>query len=112
MNEYEIIEATYAIRQAGATDVSSFFTVLSAYLVVAYLVGDKLSKFQLWSITGLYTLYLYFPIAATHIAVADLAQLDAVPPGAEYLRFVLVLMWLVSIVFMIQKRRESRLIMA
>ncbi len=108
MNEYEIIEATYAIRQTGATDVSSFFTVLSAYLVVAYLVGDKLSKFQVWSISGLYTVYLYFPIAAAQIAVSDLALLDALPPGAQYLRFVLVLMWLVSIVFMIQKRREPQ----
>ena len=108
MNEYEVIEATYAIRQAGAADVTSFFTVLSAYLVVAYLVGDKLSKFQLWTISGLYTLYLYFPIAATQIAVVDLAQLGALPPGAQYLTYVLVLMWLVSVVFMIQKRRESR----
>ena len=108
MNEYEVIEATYAIRQAGAADVTSFFTVLSAYLVVAYLVGDKLSKFQLWTISGLYTLYLYYPIAATQIDVVDLAQLDALPLGAQYLTFVLVLMWLVSVVFMIQKRRESR----
>ena len=108
MNEYEMIEATYAIRQAGAADVTSFFTVLSAYLIVAYLVGDKLSRFQLWAISGLYTLYLYFPIVAAQFAVSDLALLGAAPPGAEFLTAVLVLMWLVSIVFMIQKRRESR----
>ena len=108
MGEHEALQTIYAIRTAGATDVLGFFTVLSAYLVVAYLVGDKLSPFQLWTISGLYTIYMYFPVVATQYTLADLARLNAAPPGAEYLSAVLVLMWLVSIVFMVQKRRENR----
>jgi hypothetical protein len=107
MSEFETLQAVYAIRTAGAADVINFFTVLSAYLVVAYLVGDKLSSFQLWTISGLYSVYQYFPIAALQIAVGDLARFDAAPPGANLLAVLLTAMWFVSIVFMIQKRRGS-----
>ncbi len=102
-----MIEAVYAIRQAGAADATAFFTTLSAYLAVSYLVGDKLSRFQLWTISILYTVYLYFPIVATQTAVNDLARFGAAPPGSEFLWAVLIVMWLVSIVFMVQKRRDS-----
>jgi hypothetical protein len=53
-------------------------------------------------------MYLYFPASAVQVAVADLTTLDAAPLGAGFVTIVLALMWLVSIVFMIQKRYESR----
>ena len=108
MNDYELLQAVYAIRAAGGGDGASFFTLLSAYMVVAYLVGDKLSTFQLWTISALYMAYMYFVVAAMHLAASDLVRLDAAPLGAELLTPVLGLMWLVSIVFMMQTRRESR----
>ena len=54
MTELEMIEAVYTIRQAGAADISNFVTIVSAYLVVAYLAGDKLLSFQLWAISVVY----------------------------------------------------------
>lgn len=108
MNEYEMLQTVYAIRATGGADALNFFSVLSAYLAVAYLVGDKLSSFQLWGISDLYSLYLYFPAVAVQFAVVDLMKLNAAPPGASFIAIVFASMWVVSIVFMLQKRRESR----
>ena len=40
-------------------------SVLFAYVATAYLVGDKLSKFQVVAISCLYSIYFTFPVLAT-----------------------------------------------
>jgi len=40
-------------------------SVLFAYIVSAYLVGNKLSKFQVFAISSLYSIYFTFPVLAT-----------------------------------------------
>jgi hypothetical protein len=53
------------------------FTILSAYLLVAYIIGSKLSAMQAFAITVLYTVALLVNVAA---------QLDAINEAMEYKR--------------------------
>ena len=46
MSEYEIIDALISIRADVAQHSMNFITVLFAYIVAAYFVGSKLSRFQ------------------------------------------------------------------
>ncbi|MEP5623328.1 MAG: hypothetical protein ABJP82_12215 [Hyphomicrobiales bacterium] len=58
MTEYELGEMLHAqsaqMWQAG----QMYFTLVSAYLVVGYLVGGKLSRAQVGVITGLYLVWI------------------------------------------------------
>jgi hypothetical protein len=94
-------------------DAMNFFTILSAYLVVAYFVGAKLSKFQGWAISFLSCIYGSGPIVATYISVADLWSLSnhAPHPATTYfwmLPGARVAAWFVSLGFMINARRNPR----
>jgi hypothetical protein len=54
MNEYEIAEITAISMGNFLTTFSVFLSVASAYLVVAYLVGSKLTILQLSIVNGSY----------------------------------------------------------
>jgi hypothetical protein len=46
MDDYQALETMYAVRPVMANDAMNFLTVMSAYLIVAYPVGARLSRFQ------------------------------------------------------------------
>jgi hypothetical protein len=114
MDEYHAFEAIYTMRGIAAQDGMNFFTILSAYLVVAYVAGSKLSAFQVWGISILYSLFSLGPIMAMHISVVDMHPLPYAKAhsvwsnGAASLSTVMGLMWVLSIVFTIDARRRSR----
>ena len=57
MSEYEIIDLLQQrYSELGALS-AQFFTLVSAYVVAAYLVGDRLSRIQLLIITVLYVIW-------------------------------------------------------
>ena len=51
MEEYQALEAMYAVRDVMASDAMNFFAIKSAYLIAAYAVGERLTTFQVWSIS-------------------------------------------------------------
>ena len=113
MEEYQALEAMYAVRDVMASDAMNFFAIMSAYLIAAYAVGERLTTFQVWSISLLYTVYASFPLVGTYIAVTDLWGLEArAPHGAtnyfSLIPWVSALGWATSIVFMIHARRNPR----
>ena len=113
MNEFEAIEAIYAIRGVTADDAMNFISMVSGYLAVAYFVGDKLSKFQMWAVTGLYSVWVIGPIAGFYTGVIDMARLGGMEaaPMVRYPLWVPVLMgasWVVSVLFMLQVRSRLR----
>lgn len=55
-----------------AGDAMNFFAIICTYLIVAYAVGARLTTFQVWSISILYTVYASFPLIGTYIAIADM----------------------------------------
>ena len=57
MNEAESLQLFSSIMQGGYTALGIYLTVLSGYLAVAYLVGNKLSKFQVSTITFIFVCF-------------------------------------------------------
>ena len=112
MEKYQAIEAVYVLRGVLAQEGMNFFTILSAYLVVAYLVAAKLTTFQIWTVSILYSVFCAGPILGFYLCVLDLAELDygARVPQIEnpYLvPSVMVLGWAMSIMFMVSVRRKK-----
>ena len=122
MTEYEIIDALISIRADVAQHSMNFITVLFAYIVAAYFVGSKLSRFQVSMITILYVLWTPAPILAAYdgaVAMRDLyfnhrevlsiemgaSPLTAIVP--EAVSAAMSLAWLVSIAFMFQVRATN-----
>ncbi len=48
MTEYELLDLMASMEAHMATQFSLYLTVISAYMVVAYLAGDKLTMAQVW----------------------------------------------------------------
>jgi len=66
MTEAEIINSMTEYFGLNAEMLSIYLTVTSGYLIVSYLVGNKLTRFQLVIISGLYVI---FAGATTYLAV-------------------------------------------
>jgi hypothetical protein len=100
-------------RDASVVDSSVLFTLLSAYLIVAFLGAKRLSRFQVLSITAIYTAmfgYTFIGFHYTYSVALDVgAQLSSLPiPLWNYGIYVLFCgAWLLSIIFIVQARREG-----
>ena len=66
MTDAELIESMTEYFGLNAEMLSIYLTVTSGYLIVAYLVGGKLTRSQLVIISGL---YIMFAAATTYLAI-------------------------------------------
>lgn len=113
MEEYQAIQTAYFVRDIVATEGMNVFTIISAYLVVAYFIGPSLSRFQLYAITILYTAFCLGPIAGFYVAAVDLKALGhggGILHTVEHPWIVPVIMvagWTLSIIFMINARSSN-----
>ena len=57
MSEAELIESTMLVSDAVFESVSLYLTCVTAYLVAAYSIGAKLSRFQVAVISVLFTVF-------------------------------------------------------
>lgn len=57
MTEYESAELTFSLIGYGMTAMALYFTVVSGYLIGAYVVGAELSKSQVWIVTSLFVVF-------------------------------------------------------
>jgi hypothetical protein len=53
MSEYEILDLMASMEAHMATQFSLYLTVISAYMIVAYLAGEKLTTAQVWIASAL-----------------------------------------------------------
>ena len=58
MTEYELGELLHNNYDGLWQSAQMYFTLVSAYIVVAYLVGQKLTRVQIGIITGLYLVWV------------------------------------------------------
>ena len=65
MSDYELIDLLFSDVIGIQTTVMNFVTVLSAFLVVGYLVADKLDKTIVIIIVALFTLVTFYQTLAT-----------------------------------------------
>lgn len=54
MTDYELIDAAGTYFGMGGSTLMAYFSVLTAYLIAAYIAGSSMSRQQMITITGLY----------------------------------------------------------
>jgi hypothetical protein len=68
MTEYEMGELLHNSFDTLWESSQMYFTLVSAYLVVAYLVGNKLTRKQYWIINTLYLFWVFGVIQTQFVA--------------------------------------------
>lgn len=59
MTGFETAELTFSLVGYGMTAMALYFTVVSGYLIVAYLVGEQLSKSQMIIVSSLFSVFAF-----------------------------------------------------
>ena len=124
MDPSEFIELITATRAGVGGHVANFITVLFAYLIVIYFVAEKLSRFQAWGLTLIYSFYQVLPVNAAAQEIQMLGALLSqfheqhsveagiyIPFGqTQPIVFLVIAIgsWCLSVAFMIQQRRKPR----
>jgi len=65
VSEYESAELTFSLIGYGMTAMALYFTVVSGYLVGAYMVGAQLSRSQVWIVTSLFVVFAFSLVFGT-----------------------------------------------
>ena len=60
MTEYELLDLSAAYADTAVSALMGYFTVLSAYFIVAYVVGISLNRGQVIAVTGLFLIMALF----------------------------------------------------
>ena len=92
MTEYELGELLHNNYEGLWQGAQMYFTLVSAYLIVVYLIGFRLSRVQISIITGLYLVWMAGVILAQHATSLQtmhvsnelLAQGSSLLPQAAY----------------------------
>ena len=77
MNEYELVDTFYTIASLSDQLITSFITLLFAFLIASYLVSSKLDRrmsvvvVALYSFMALRYIALYYNVTGDIIALAD-----------------------------------------
>jgi hypothetical protein len=62
MTEYELMDLSTAYADTAISALMGYFTVLSAYFIVAYIVGSDLNRSQVIAVNGLFLVMALFMI--------------------------------------------------
>ena len=114
LSRYELLELFYTISGNVTNNITVLITALSAYLALAYIAGKDLSKFQVYTISVIYSAFVLFMIGGISRDSQTLSYITTVlfdidaRADSVILTIVLLLGWLLSIVFMVQTRRERQ----
>ncbi|MEN8445696.1 MAG: hypothetical protein ABG776_11865 [Cyanobacteria bacterium J06555_13] len=131
MSPAEHIELINQSFELTANGTMNYIAVLFAYLGTAFSVGSRLTKFQVWSLTALYTVFLSFPGTAAvtnNLKVIALRKWFAEEYPDESARIsvesarisgelsleavylfgaILIIAWMLSLLFMFYSRRNE-----
>ncbi|MFK7865386.1 MAG: hypothetical protein AB8B95_14305 [Pseudohongiellaceae bacterium] len=113
LTQFELWELLFLARNALTTDLAFITSIVSAYLIVAYMVAEKLTKFQLITITSLYSAMFFFNCwgffgtARLFFGVNNAIGNDVSIGLALPITAILFLAWAVSIGFMMQQRSSK-----
>ena len=104
MTQYEIIDAVGTFQGLAQSGIMNYFSILSAYLIVAYFVGTNLTRYQVLIITGLYlvmqtfvTWGIFIFFAATRMLTETITVGGWQPPPIKPI-YVLIPLLIVGIV--------------
>ena len=121
MTENEYLSLLSNLREEATVQIQFFVAVFSAYVLVIYVQGKKLSGLSLTLLTITYSLFITIPMLASTVAVSNISAVAAsyatehpdaivehvlVPMLPVYNVLLLVLCWLLSIGYMLITRRS------
>ena len=78
MSEYEYMDLFFTMVERSETAGLAFLTVVSSYLLVAYLVGEKLTKGQVILVSGLFFFWAFAQILAQISQINSLIKIDRI----------------------------------
>ena len=113
LSDFELLELTYLIRSDIYFNLSIFMTALFGYIVIAHIAARSLTKFQLLSISSIYTLLIAVELIAMNSAVRAMGRVLEAQGGNPFpiYQFALVglflVAWIISIIYMIEARKNS-----
>ena len=123
MTEYELLDIAISFQDISTSHVMNFSTVLFAYLICAYLVGDRLSRIQYWVVNTIYTAFSFGAGLLAYIgqnrfitfierALEQFPQPSVLGGGVPPVEIafatmaLIVVSYLAGLLFMLEKRRE------
>jgi len=66
MTDFEKAELTFSLVGYGMTAMALYFTVISSYLIIAYMVGRELSRSQLTIVSSLFLFFTMSLVFGTY----------------------------------------------
>lgn len=113
MTNFELSDLQLNMISNATNIFAIYISLLFAYLALAYIEGKNLSRFQLMTISGVYSVaqgilgYTVFDILKNLNAI-NLVLLEESYTAATYSYIaILVIAWIVSLVFMVQTRKST-----
>ncbi len=114
LSKFELLELFYTVSGNVTDNITVLITTLFAYLALSYIAGKDLSRFQVYSISTIYSVFVLFMIggiARDSDTVSNIAyvlyRIDS-SNDQIILSLVLLIGWLLSLVFMAQTRRAKK----
>jgi hypothetical protein len=111
MSPYELLELINSSASTGADFIAIYISLLSAYLLVAYYFGGKLSSIELVLFSSMYSAFCLALVSGTYQALNGLVIIlkfvQTIDNSLTLLLMILVmaLSWMLSIVFMVKRWR-------
>jgi hypothetical protein len=120
MTAYEYLDLASSTQANGISLLSFGFAIVSAYLITAYVVGSRLTLAQVAAITLIYSVAVFFNVAAQVTATVEALdfrlQADALNPGlnlrhyprvAYIIIFIRLTIYFISLWFMWDVRHRK-----
>ena len=114
LSNFELIETYFLVRDALLSDLTVYMTILFAYITVAYFVSAKLTRFQAFGISLLYSVFALYMISSAHNASQMLSTIGFKISGLDSswesnaILTILMISWVFSLVLFAQARRKGK----
>lgn len=115
LSRFELISLIHSSQTLSIAFFSVYTTLLFAYLAVAYFAAQRLSRFQVISISAIYSLAIMFTMIGVYDSTRNIDLIEHVLTAESYtpsivnsgFNILLLAAWLVSIIFFVQARRTK-----
>jgi len=111
LTHYELLDSYYLVRGALVSEVTIFITLLFGYVTVAYFVSAKLTRFQAFTISSLYSLFALYMVTSIYNSSVMASAIGFAISGVDSTRDSLIIVtmllvaWVFSIILFIHARR-------
>ena len=98
MAEYELMDLIQGVYDKMGEDATMYFTLVSAFLAVAFLVGEKLTRKQLCIVSTLYVLWAAGSMNSmyTGMLLAEKLENSLIEMGSTYYGDSSTAFWVLS----------------